>query len=202
MAGPQHFVARLTRAIPLLATLGLVACQAAAPGGNTAYVRPGYDPATGELDRITYDRNKDGVPDAWLELASNIPVKAELDDDFDGAPDRWEHYEAAPKGMPPARFDGPVPRGILVHAEQDLRGDGRVSRWETYTGGELTEVREDTTGDGRPDKWEEWSGGQLVAVALDTRDAGRPDRRIVYVAGAPPRLETDEDGDGQFVPAP
>lgn len=159
---------------------------------------PTYDRRTGKLERITYDRNKDGAPDAWLFMDGTKVIRAELDDNFDRTPDRWEHYRVETRS-PGA--DGQVPRGRLVRAEQSTRFDGVVSRWETYDGGQLKTVQEDTTGDGRPDKWETWTAGSLSEVALDTKGRGKPDRRIVYPTdGSSPQLLVDERGDGNFRP--
>ena len=182
----------------ILAIVLSLGCQRNLPAG-TEQVWPTYS-QDGQLDRVTYDRNLDGRPDAWLFLQGDQPQRAELDENFDGQVDRWEHYEAAPPGLPPAAGSGPLPRGTLVRAEQDLRGDGKVSRWETYSAGVLTAVKEDTTGDGRPDKWEQWADGVLQLIALDTQGRGLPDRRLVYdtTGAAAPRLELDEDGDGIF----
>jgi hypothetical protein len=174
------------------------ACGSGGAPAASADVVPEYDRDTGRLERITYDRDKDGQPDAWLFMDGTIAERAELDDNFDGAVDRWEHYDTA---VAQSAGDGGIPRGTLVRAEQATRFDGVVSRWERYETGELASVEEDTTGDGRPDKWETWADGTLRTIALDTTGTGRPDRQIVYAAdGSAPRLLVDTDGDGTFEP--
>ena len=198
-----HRLPRLSRwalLAPACCALGLsVACHQA-PGrpAGTATVVPTYNADTGKLERITYDRDKDGRPDAWLFMDGTRAVRAELDENADGAVDRWEHYGAsasAPGGAPA------LPRGQLVKAEQSTRFDGKVSRWEAYEQGRLARAEEDTSGDGRPDKWELWTDGSLAEVALDTTQAGRPDRRIVYPAGGgAPQLLVDTAGNGTFTP--
>jgi hypothetical protein len=176
-----------------LAVAPAVGCQQAAKPSTGAVV-PGYNAKTGRLERISYDRNKDGKPDAWLYLDGTTATRAELDENFDGAIDRWEEYLTST----PTVSGGPVPRGQLVKAEQSTRFDGNVSRWERYDLGRLATVEEDTTGDGRPDKWETWADGSLAEVALDTKGAGKPDRRIVYPPdGGSPQLLVDS-GDGRF----
>lgn len=187
-------------ALAALLVSGVVAgCQQApARPAGTESVVPTYNAETGRLERISYDRNKDGKHDAWLFMDATRVVRAELDENYDGAVDRWEHYGEGAR----ASAAGEVPRGVLERAEQSLRFDGQVSRWETYEGGQLTAVREDADGDGRPDKWETWVAGSLTELALDTRGAGKPDRRLVYPAdGSEPQLLVDRAGDGQFTPA-
>ena len=104
--------------------------------------------------------------------------------------------ETADKNMAEPRSG----RGELERAEQALRFDGIVTRWETYEAGALETVREDTNGDGQPDKWETWVSGALAEVALDTRGLGKADRKIVYPAdGSAPRMLVDA-GDGTFTP--
>ena len=168
--------------------------EAPPPAGRDGVV-PSYNAQTGKLERITFDRDKDGKVDAWLFMDGTRPVRAELDDNNDGAVDRWEHYRAGGQAQA-----GAMPRGELERAEQATRFDGVVSRWETYDGGRLSTVREDTSGDGRPDKWETWADGSLTEVALDTRNSGKPDRKIVYSGdGAAPEMLVDA-GDGTFRP--
>jgi hypothetical protein len=188
----------------LLAFLGIAVAAAAAcrqsptPQGNAA-VRPTYNPETGQLERISYDRNTDGKPDAWLFMEGTRIVRAELDDNHDGKVDRWEHYGDQPVAT--TERDA-APRGQLVKAEQSTRFDGQVSRWETYERGTLAKVEEDTTGDGRPDKWETWADGTLQVLELDTLGTGRPNRRIDYSAGgSSPHLLIDRTGNGTFVAA-
>jgi hypothetical protein len=180
-----------------LALGSTVGCQQApAPSGNTEVV-PTYNAGTGLLERISYDRNKDGKPDAWLYMDGTRATRAELDENNDDTVDRWEYYRTDV----PAASGGAVPRGELLRAEQAMRFDGKISRWEIYEKGLLAQVQEDTTGDGQPDKWETWRAGSLMEVALDTKGTGKADRRIVYPAdGGRPRLLVDNKGDGTFRP--
>lgn len=180
-----------------LALGSTVGCQQAQkPAGNKEVV-PTYNAQTGRLERISYDRNKDGKPDAWLYMDGTRATRAELDENNDGTIDRWEYYRTDV----PAPSGGPTPRGELVKAEQAMRFDGKVSRWESYEKGRLAKVQEDTTGDGQPDKWETWTDGSLAEVALDTKGTGKADRRIVYPAdGSTPKLLVDDKGDGTFHP--
>ena len=186
--------------LTLFIAMGLasaVGCQQAQKPAGTKEVVPTYNTETGRLERISYDRNKDGKPDAWLYMSGTQATRAELDENSDGAIDRWEHYRTDV----PTASNGPIPRGELVKAEQAMRLDGKVSRWETYEKGRLAKVQEDTTGDGRPDKWEIWTDGSLAEVALDTKGTGKADRRIVYPAdGSSPQMLVDDKGDGTFHP--
>ena len=173
-----------------------VGCQQPPPAGTDSVV-PTYNAETGRLERISYDRNKDGKADAWLFMAGTKATRAELDENNDGTVDRWEHYRVDV----PTTSGGPMPRGELVKAEQSTRFDGKVSRWEAYERGQLAHVEEDTTGDGKPDKWETWTAGSLAEVALDTKGTGKADRRIVYPAdGSESQLLIDVNGDGTFRP--
>ena len=186
-------------AAPTLAAaiVALAGCQKTAvppPQGRDGVV-PTYNAATGRLERISYDRNKDGKPDAWLFMDGTRAVRAELDDNHDGAVNRWEYYRSGGQAV-----GGGFPRGELERAEQASRFDGIVTRWETYKAGVLTNVREDTDGDGQPDKWETWVSGALAEVALDTAGTGKANRKIVYPAdGSDPQMLVDA-GDGTFKP--
>jgi len=191
---------RVSVAALVLGLAAAIGCQRSQPAG-TSEVRPTYNRDTGRLERISYDRNRDTRMDAWLVMDGTRVVRAELDENFDGAVDRWEYYgdQAVPAAA--ASGDG-LPRGALLRAEQATRGDGKVSRRESYENGQLSSVDEDTNGDGKTDKWETWSGGALKVMALDTKGTGKPDRRLVYPAdGSSPHLEVDRDGSGTFVPA-
>ena len=179
------------------------ACRRSQQPQGDANVKPSYNKDTGRLERITYDRNKDGKPDAWLYMDGTRAVLAELDENYDGIVDRREFYVEQPAGAkPPAGGTALPPRHLLTRAEQATRGDGKINRWETYQEGLLVHVEEDTNADGRVDKWETWSQGVLQLVELDTKGTGRPNRRLVYPPdGSAPRLEVDEHDDGTFSPA-
>lgn len=189
-------------AVAVSFTLAGCSPQAPAAGGNDR-VKPTYAADTGRLEKITYDRNGDGKVDAWAFMDGTRIVRCELDDDYDARVDRWEFYTAGTGGERTGGDALVKGVGVLDRAEQSTRGDGTVTRWETYRDGALASVREDADGDGRIDKWETWQGGALTALALDTQGRGTPDRRLVYPAdGSEPRLEVDPNGTGQFLPAP
>lgn len=190
-------LARVSFLIFLVSVGATVACGTPGRPVRNDDVVPSYNAQTGRLEKISYDRNKDGKPDAWLFTDGTAVTRAELDENHDGGVDRWEHYRAGA----PATTSGPTPRGELVRAEQATRFDGKVSRWERYANGRLATVEEDTDADGRPDKWETWTAGTLSEVALDTKGRGKPDRRIVYPPdGSSPQMLVDEAGDGTFRP--
>lgn len=198
--------ARLSRRLigAALGALALAACRPAPSKPADSSIIPAYD-KTGRLESLTYDRNHDGKPDAWLKMHGAQVVSADLDEDFDGKVDRREIYSADGASAPasgPASAAGTLPaRPALVRAEQSTRGDGTMNRVEFYEHGTLARVEEDTNADGRVDKWETWTNGALAVVALDTKGTGRPDRRIVYSAdGSEPRMEVDTKGDGTFTP--
>jgi hypothetical protein len=74
--------------------------------------------------------------------------------------------------------------------ESSSTNDGRVNRWEHYSGDVRIRAEEDTDGDGRADRWERYLNGALTDIALDTSATGVPDRRLIYRAdGELDRLE-------------
>jgi len=187
-----------------LLVAALAGCRATPAKTADPSVKAGYDSA-GRLESITYDRNHDGKPDAWLKMRGAHVVSAELDEDFDGKVDRREFY--ADGSMPTTATNNagttaalPARTGI-ERVEQSTRGDSTMNRVEFYEHGKLARVEEDTNGDGRVDKWETWTDGAPAIVSLDTKGTGKPDRRIVYATGGgEPRMEVDTKGDGTFTP--
>jgi hypothetical protein len=51
-----------------------------------------YDPETGLLSQFTYDKNKNGRVDTWVRMEGARRLSAVLDENEDGAIDRWEEY--------------------------------------------------------------------------------------------------------------
>jgi hypothetical protein len=182
------------------------------PQGNER-VQPTYDDK-GKLQKIQYDRNGDGKPDAWGYMDGSRVVRVEVDVNGDGTVDRWEYHSSrdqgsgigdqggaqsrAPKAESPA---GERVDPTLERIEEATKFDGKVSRKEFFTAGVLARVEEDTDGDGRIDKWETYTDGVLSMMAIDTSGRGTPDRRLVYGAdGSLDRIEADPTGSGQFQP--
>ena len=188
-------------AVGVLALAGCKAAPAQKPADWS--ITPAYD-KTGRLESITYDRNHDGKPDAWLKMHGAVVVSADLDEDYDGKVDRREIYAEGAAGATgsgaPASGSALPARNEVVRVEQSTRGDGTMNRIEFYEHGTLARVEEDTNGDGRVDKWDTWANGSLVMTALDTKATGKPDRRIIYPEVGEPRMEVDTKGDGTFTP--
>ena len=87
------------------------------------YYRPG-----GELDRIGTSSQSDGVEDTWVTQIGN-EMRVDVATRRDGIVDRQEFH-----------IDG-----VLVRAEQDSNGDGRVDEWQRFDHGKLRELLVDTS---------------------------------------------------------
>jgi hypothetical protein len=109
-----------------------------------------YYRAGGQLDRLGTSSESDGVEDTWV-VQSGDQMRVDIATRRDGVADRHEFHD----------------KGVLVRAEQDTNGDGRIDQWQQFAGGKLRELLIDTT-----------------------QSAGRPDQRLVYAAdGGVERVE-------------
>jgi hypothetical protein len=186
------------------------ACQSQDPDASRQ-IQPVYDKATGKLQLLKYDSNKNGVTDTWSYMDGARVVRIEIDRDEDGKIDRWEYYGPDQKidkvgfsrsndGKEDAwSYNGSD--GKVERIEVSTRRDGTVTRTEHYKNDVLVTAEEDSDADGQIDKWETYDGERLVSVAFDTAHRGRPDRRLIYGPDGTARLEVDQTGDGRFVAA-
>lgn len=176
---------------------GQSSTTAAQPAGNEQ-VKAEYD-KTGKLQKIEYDRDKDGKPDTWGYMDGSRVVRVEMDRNGDGQVDRWEYHSATGELATPPAPEGAVDAS-LERIEESTRFDGKVSRKEFFVEGVLAKTEEDTDGNGAVDKWEVYERGALAALSLDTTGRGTPDRRLVYKNGGMDHVETDPSGSGTFTP--
>jgi hypothetical protein len=174
-----------------------------------------YDPQTGKLIEITYDKNENGRVDTWVRMDGSHPASARIDSDEDGRIDRWEEYDAqgrlvkaaesrARTGQPDmAAFIGAdgSPERIEFTEVSNVTGREGVVRREFYERGAKVRAEEDTDGDGVMDRWEQFEGGRLKTVEFDDsrkRD-GRPTQRFTYdERGGLVLIETEPDGRGGY----
>jgi len=169
---------------------------------------PEYDQKTGRLRLLKYDSNGDGKVDMISTMDGARVVKIEIDQNFDGTPDRWEYYDANQKlekvgisrlndGKEDAWMQMDA-NGAITRIDISLKRDGTIQRVEHYNAGKLATAEEDTDGDGKPDKWETYDGDRLAIVAFDTTRRGTPDRRLIYAADGTAKIELDPTGDGKW----
>lgn len=134
--------------------------------------------------RIQIDKDEDGKVERWEYYDADQKLeKVGFSRAADGIEDAWS-------------FAGPD--GKIVRIDISTARDGKIARSEHYEQDVLVRAEEDGDGDGRMDKWETYEAGRLVSVAFDTAKRGTPDRRLVYGANGSARLEVDPDGDGNF----
>src|SRR4051812_47801172 len=134
--------------------------------------------------RIEIDKNEDGKVDRWEYYDANQRLeKIGSSRNGDGKEDSWSYLAAD---------------GSIARVDISVKHDGKVSRVEHYEKGVLVSAEEDGDGDGRMDKWETYQGDHLSSIAFDTTHRGTPDRRLIYGANGQARLEVDPKGSGQF----
>lgn len=210
---------------PLLALATLLAGCGGPPESQTS--KGLYDPQTGRLIQLTYDRNGNGRIDTWTKMDGTRPISSELDTNEDGVIDRWEEYDdqgrlsragwtrpatAITPGAPvapPTPGATPTPDAWLYPSadgtssrieffDTDNTGAQVVTRREFYEGTVLVRVEEDKDGDDVVDQWETWEGGVLKYVEFDDGNDGRPDRRFTYTKGALVLIESAPDASGAY----
>jgi len=155
-------------------------------------VQAEYDTQTGRLKTLTRDANGDGKTDEWTYWNGTTAIRGEFDKDFDGTVDRWEYYkdgrvtDLTKVGLS-SKNDGVEDTwvfkgadGSVERTEISTKRNGKVSRWEYYTGGVLSRAEEDTKGTGKPDKWEYFTNRAMSRLDLDLDGDGRVDRRLDY----------------------
>ena len=177
-------------AIFLVYGLALASCGDRRVPQADATIQPVYDPATGRLQQLRLDSDKNGTVDTVSYMDGTRLIRIEVDKDEDGRVERWEYYgpdrrlervgfSRADDGKEDAwSFSGPD--GSVVRVDISTERDGRITRTEHYQNGVLTHAEDDDDRDGRPDRWETYDGGRLSSVAFDTTHRGTPDRRLVY----------------------
>jgi len=125
--------------------------------------------------RIEIDKDEDGTIDRWEYYGPDQKIeKIGLSRANDGTVDAWAYQG---------------PDGSIARIEVSTRRDGTASRVEYFSKDVMVRAEEDTDGDGRIDKWETYDGARLASVAFDTLHQGTPDRRLVYDPDGSARLE-------------
>jgi hypothetical protein len=138
--------------------------------------------------RIEIDKDEDGRIERWEYYGADRKLeKVGFSRAGDGREDAWSY----------AGSDGTIARIEIAMAR-----DGRITRVEHYEHDVVVRAEEDGDGDGRMDKWEAYESGRLASVAFDTVRRGKPDRRLIYGPKGSATLEIDTDGDGNFSAAP
>lgn len=175
----------------VMAVTGAASCGWFGPK-SAGPITADYDTQTGRLKALTRDSNGDGTVDEWTYWNGTTAIRGEFDKDFDGTPDRWEYYrdgkvtDLVRVGLS-SKNDGiedtwvfKAPDGGVERIEISTKRNGKVSRWEYYSGSALAKAEEDTKGSGRPDKWEYFTNGALFRLEFDLDGDGLVDRRLDY----------------------
>jgi hypothetical protein len=135
--------------------------------------------------RIEIDKDQDGKIDRWEYYDANQKLeKIGTSRAQDGKEDSWSYLGAD---------------GSIARIDVSTRHDGKVNRVEHYQKDVLVAAEEDADGDGKMDQWETYDGDRLGSIAFDSTHRGTPDRRLIYGATGAARLEVDPGGTGQFV---
>ncbi len=155
------------------------------------------------------DRNADGRTDQWIFRVNGEIEREELDDDFDGRPDRILHYDLASHQV--VRLDEDSDQdgnldswtalrdGVVVRRRVDSDGDGYVDSWSFYRDGKITRLERDSSGDGFRDHVAHYRDGRIDREEKDDDGDGRPDLVKYYDANEKVvRVEEDTDGDGRM----
>jgi len=119
----------------------------------------------GRTVRIEADGNGDGIVDRWEYYGGNGGLdRLGTSSESDGVEDTWV-----------------VQTGEQMRIDISTRRDGVADRHELHENGIVVSAEQDTNGDGRIDQWQRFDHGTLRELLIDTTLAsGQPDRRLVY----------------------
>jgi len=124
----------------------------------------------GTLEKVGFASRNDGVMDSQAFYATgHVLDRIEISTKRDGRFDRTEFYE----------------NSVLVRSQDDVNGDGRPDKWDSYTP--------------RPDHAAGEPAYAISSSAFDDSGSGHPERRFIYgPKGSVARVEFDRDGTGQW----
>ncbi len=173
-----------------LAGLSLAGCGPSAEEQQLRSTSKGsYDPQTGQLRAITYDRNKNGRIDTWVRMEGTRPISAQLDTNEDGVIDRWEEYD--PKEA--------LVRAGWIRAHSETLPDAATLGTAAAAATPLATPPPTTA---EPDSWlYPGADGRSHRIEyLDIDNAGNQvvARREFFEEAQLVRVEEDKDGDGLF----
>jgi antitoxin component YwqK of YwqJK toxin-antitoxin module len=121
------------------------------------------------LVRKDADLNRDGNVDikSWFADSGMLEME-EMDGDFDGQLDMWDHYQDTDGDGSPER----------VSSELDTDYDGKPDVFTYYRNGKVIRKERDTNGDDKIDHWEKYNeNGEVVKSGRDTNFDGIVDER-------------------------
>jgi hypothetical protein len=188
---------------PWVAAIALCASACGAdPASETS--KGEYDPVTGRLLSITYDRDGNGRIDTWTKMDGTRPVSSEIDTNEDGVIDRWEEYDDAGRLVRAGWIRGSLESGPTV-ADPDAAiappraptpdtwlypsPDGRTSR--------IDHLDRDNEGREIITRREFYEGDLLVRVEEDKDGDGVMDQWETWVNGVLRSVEFDDGADGR-----
>ncbi len=129
------------------------------------------------------DRDGDGRVDQWIFRERGEISRVELDENADGRPDRFIHYD--------------LDTHQIARVEEDSNADGASDSWTEYVDGRVARRRGDGDYDGSIDTWTFYRVGIITRHEQDTTGNGFRDRVGYYSNGKITREEKDLDGDGR-----
>jgi antitoxin component YwqK of YwqJK toxin-antitoxin module len=121
------------------------------------------------LVRKDADLNRDGNVDikSWFNDFGMLELE-EMDGDFDGQIDLWDHYQDTDGDKSAER----------VSSEVDTDYDGKPDVFTYFRNGKVIRKERDTNGDDRVDHWEKFDeSGNVVKSGRDTNFDGIVDER-------------------------
>ena len=121
------------------------------------------------LIRKDADLNRDGNVDikSWFNNYGMLETE-EMDGDFDGQIDMWDHYQDTDGDSSPER----------VSSEVDTDYDGKPDVFTYFRDGKVIRKERDTNGDDRIDHWEKYDDkGNVIKSGRDTNFDGIVDER-------------------------
>jgi hypothetical protein len=178
----------------------------------TANPKPVSTPLPQDASLVTasgqVDRNGDGRTDHWIFRKQGEIEREQLDEDFDGRPDKTLHYDLATHQVNRVEEDGnrdgrldtwiSLREGAVVGRRTDEDGDGHVDSWGFYREGTLTRLDRDSSGDGFRDHVSHYRNGRLEREERDTDADGRAETILHYDGEQIARREEDTDRDGDI----
>lgn len=132
--------------------------------------------------KFEFDNNADGKPDEFHHYENGSLINIHEDRNYNGTLDSWFYYES----------------NRIARSESDDNFDGKIDGWATYVDRNNFEARYDTDFDGVPDGTEYFAKGLKQRVDWNSPDSGIIVRREIFKDGIKSEEYIDTNNDGNF----